>query len=240
MVRTVCFAGLCALAVLTCAYGDEKSLDGAGSAARLDVEARKAAMKGRSLFVGIGESNAKRKAAGLASVWPKSSDARSKDAKDIAGMDFKTSTQYFNELCDMAKYGKPDWSPYVGGVDPSVLSFAERTSVDGKLKTEDVDWLVLKGVTDEMSDVIPVLISANVNPEDLVTSGTFDGASDKPIRLGRANGAAKDLFGNEALVVIRKSGAAQLVKAKYAKQNLLYHKQEFRVSAGVKLEYLRP
>lgn len=58
--------------------------------------------------------------------------------------------------------------------------------------------------------------------------------------LGKANGGESDTpFSNKAFVLVRKGGAAQVIKAKYNKLYLVYNKQGFTVPSGATLEYLK-
>lgn len=210
------------------------------SAGYLSAQTSAMAMRGRNLFVGINQANTEREGSGMPAIWPTSFKTRGDDRKDISGQSFSTSTEYFNALFDMRNYGKTDWMPYVN-CDLSVLSGTGNAyKGSGLLKDSNVDWLVLKGVTDDVPDVVPVLVSANVDPSSLITLGSFDGSSKTPIRLGRANGAAKDMFDNKACVVIYKSGAAYVFKVKYATLENLYNRQGFTLPAGIVLEYLAP
>ena len=212
------------------------------SAAMLSANTSAMSMKGRNLFVGITQSNTEREAAGLASVWPKGSENKSEDTEDIAGMDFADSAKWFEELFNIKKYGDQDWSPYVSGVDIAVLSgsgvpsFSGTKSLDGKY----VAWSVLKGMQDEMEDVIPVLVTRNAQTSALPTSGTFQGTEQTPVGVGKANVGESDTpFSNKAFVLVRKGGAAQVIKAKYNKLYLVYNKQGFTVPSGATLEYLK-
>ena len=212
------------------------------SAAMLSANTSAMSMKGRNLFVGITQCNTEREAAGLSSVWPKGSENKSEDTEDIAGMDFADSAKWFEELFNIKKYGDQDWSPYVSGVDIAVLSgsgvpsFSGTKSLDGKY----VAWSVLKGMQDEMEDVIPVLVTRNAQTSALPTSGTFQGTEQTPVGVGKANGGESDTpFSNKAFVLVRKGGAAQVIKAKYNKLYLVYNKQGFTVPSGATLEYLK-
>ena len=83
--------------------GWNKAQQGAASGA--------SAMRGRNLFVGITQANTEREAAGLDGVWPRTAGNLSGDKNDIAGIDFKNSTEYFKVLFDMASFGKANWQP---------------------------------------------------------------------------------------------------------------------------------
>ena len=47
-------------------------------------------------------------------------------------------------------------------------------------------------------------------------------------------------FGNKAAIVIHKGGAANVVKAKYAKLYLIYNKQSFTIPSGITMKYIKP
>ena len=212
------------------------------SAAMLSANTSAMSMKGRNLFVGITQANTEREGAGLTSVWPKSSENKSDDTDDIAGTDYSDSAKFFEDLFDIKNYGDEKWSPYVSGVDIAVLSgsgvpaFSGSKSLDGK----NVAWSVLKGLTDEMEDIIPVLVTRNAQISALPTSGSFAGTEKTEVGVGKSNGGESDTpFSNKAFVLVRKGGAAQVIKAKYSKLYLVYNKQGFTVPTGVTLEYLK-
>ena len=132
------------------------------SSAMLSAQTSAVSMRGRNLFVGITQANTEREAAGLTSVWPKGTSNKSDDSEDIAGMTFGTSTEYFKELFDIDNYGKDTWSPYVSGVDMNVLSGAGVPPFSGQnLDAKNVMWVVAQGLTDEMEDIIPALVTRN-------------------------------------------------------------------------------
>ena len=87
-------------------------------------------------------------------------------------------------------------------------------------------WCVAKGVTDEMEDVIPVLITRNADVNSLKpTAGNNDMSKDHtPVELGKEFSTP---FANKAFVLVRKGGAAQVIKAKYSRLNVIFNKQSF-------------
>ena len=213
------------------------------SSAMLSANTSAMSMRGRNLFVGITQANTEREGAGLQSVWPKSKDQQSDDSEDIAGMPFSDSAKYFEELFNIGKYGETDWAPYVSGVDIGVLSGSGVPAFTGgtTLNGQNVAWCVAKGVTDEMEDIVPVLITRNAEIKQFPTSGgSHDMSNDKgEVRIGKANGGESDTpFGNKAFIVIRKGGAAQVIKAKYNKLYLVYNRQSFVIPTGTTFEYL--
>jgi len=211
------------------------------SAAMLSANTSACAMRGRNLFVAITQANTERESAGLPSVWPKSSEQLSDDKEDIASENFSDSAKYFEKLFNIEQYGKSEWSPYVT-VDIGVLSgagvtpFSGGTSLDGK----NVAWVVLKGVQDEMEDVIPVLVTRNADSTKLIKEGEFKGTETDEVGIGKTNGGESDSpFGNKAFVLVRKGGASAVIKAKYNKQYLVYNRQGFTLPTGVTYEYLK-
>jgi hypothetical protein len=97
---------------------------------------------------------------------------------------------------------------------------------------------VVAGITDELEDIVPVLVSRNMDTSTFPTSGNQDMSSKKDsIELGKT---FPQPFGNKAAIVIHKGGAAQVVKAKYAKLYLVYNKQSFTVPNGITLKYIEP
>ncbi|MBO5751273.1 MAG: hypothetical protein J6R80_02585, partial [Kiritimatiellae bacterium] len=60
----------------------------------------------------------------------------------------------------------------------------------------------------------------------------YDGSGTDPVECGKAGGKYTSTpFGNKAWIMIRKSGAAQTIKAKYSKLNVIFNRQSFDNSA---------
>ena len=214
------------------------------SSAMLSANTSAMSMRGRNLFVGITQANTEREAAGLPSVWPHQTEAdgKSDDTDDIAGNTYGTATEYFEKLFDVQNNANQNWSPYVTGVDLNVLSGnGVPAPQSGSLTQNNVAWHVISGITTEMEDIIPVLVSRNADAS--VFNGSFsvgphDMSTDKTeVPLGSKYAAP---FGNKAMIVIHKGGAANVVKAKYAKLYLIYNKQSFTVPAGLQVKMLEP
>ena len=214
------------------------------SSAMLSANTAAMSMRGRNLFVGITQANTEREAAGLPSVWPHKvpADGLSDDSEDIAGTPFDKATKYFEELFDVKNITGQNWSPYVTGVDLSVLSGSGVPAVVGTSITEaNVAWSVASGITTEMEDIIPVLVTRNADVSTIngeLSSGTHDMSSNKnEIPLGTKYASP---FGNKAMIVIHKGGAANVVKVKYAKMYLVFNKQSFTIPNGINVELLEP
>ena len=108
------------------------------------------------------------------------------------------------------------------------------------LTKANVAWCVASGITTEMEDVVPVLVTRNADVSVLngeLSSGTHD-MSTKTTEIPLTAEPAP--FGNKAMIVIHKGGAANVVKAKYAKLYLVFNKQSFTIPEGINVELLKP
>ena len=212
------------------------------TAAMLNANTAAAAMRGRNLFVGITQANTDREAQGLTSVWPHQTEddgLNTDDTDDIAGRQYSSSTEYFKELFDIDNYGQEDWSPYLGGVDIAVLSGSGVPAFTGSsLQSKNIAWTVVSGLTDEMEDIVPVIISRNMDTDQFPTSGQNDMSTKKDnVKLGEKY---PQPFGNKAGIVIHKGGASNVVKARYSKLYLIYNKQSFTIPSGITMKYIKP
>ncbi len=201
------------------------------SAAMLSANTSAMAMRGRNLFVAITQANTEREGAGLAEVWPKDADSNSKqgNGEDIADKAASTTTQFFKDLFDMDNYGSTEWDPYVN-VDIGVLSGSGVPGMTGStLESKNIAWVIAKNVTSEIADVIPVLVSRNVDFNTLGGSlAKYDGQSTTKVTVG---GTYDQPFGNKAWVLVRKGGASQVIKAKYSRLDVVFNRQGFDNSA---------
>ncbi len=204
------------------------------TAAMLSAQTSAMAMRGRNLFVGITQANTEREAAGLSDVWPKDQDSETqKDSSDdIANKGATSTTEFFKNLFDIDHYGSKDWDPYVS-VDVGVLSGSGVPGMAGSTLTQNnIAWVVAKNITSEVSDVIPVLVSRNVDYNTL--SGflpKINGDETTKVSLGTKYDQP---FGNKAWVLVRKSGASQVIKAKYSRVDVIFNRQGFDNSAKQK------
>ena len=179
------------------------------SSAMLSANTSAMAMRGRNLFVGITSANTEREASGLADVWPKDSDGTTDNSDDIANKAASTTTQFFKDLFDIDNYGKAEWDPYVN-VDLGVLSGSGVPGMTGStLESKNIAWVVVKNLTSEVADVIPALVSRNVDFNSLNGYlSKFDGTATTKITMG---GTYDQPFGNKAWVLVRKGGASQVI-----------------------------
>ena len=132
------------------------------SSAMIKANLSACGMRGRNLFVAITAANTEREALGLGNVWPKTQQDEGADtSKDPLSGAVSSAADYFTYLFDMEKItDSTQWKPYVSGVDLSVLNGAGvpaipngATKIDGK----NCLWCVSANITDEITDVYPVL-----------------------------------------------------------------------------------
>ena len=209
------------------------------SSAMLSANLSTMSMQGRKLIQGIMQANIERQGHS-GQVWPKDQDESSQGASsdDIASKPASTTTQYFIDLFDIDHYGTSEWDPTVDGDLLSTLSGCGVQGMTGKtLDKNNVAWVIAKNVVDETQDFIPVLVTRNVDFNALNGSlNQFDGQTDTKVKLG---GTYDQPFSNKGFVLVRKSGAAEQIKQKYARLNIIFNKQGFDNSAREKkLEFM--
>ena len=149
-------------------------------------------MDGRKLFNSIATANMERMASGRTDVWPHLSeeDGLTDDSDDISGKKYSSATEYFKVLFD------------VEGDMPYVDADKDTALANGKSK-----WCVAQGVTDEMSDSAPLLISANFDCSVLPRTWNGDEANaGAAIQIGTL-----DKMGDQAIVVIYKGGRSKII-----------------------------
>ena len=201
------------------------------SSAMLSAQTSAMSMRGRNLFVAITQCNTERESAGLQAVWPQtdSSDLDDDDKKVIGA---SSSTDFFKYLFALDVDAKTR-KPYVD-LDIGCLSGGGVPGMTGSsLEQKNVAWLVTQNVQSEASDVIPVLVTRNVDYSTLQGYlEQYDGTSSDEVECGKSGGQYTSTpFGNKAWIMIRKSGAAQTIKAKYSKLNVIFNRQSFDNSA---------
>ncbi len=188
------------------------------------TDPREMAMNGRKLVIGMIQANIDREGK-MPSVWPRTwQEGHASDSSDVSARAYKSATDYFNALFDMEHYGTAEWDPCVDGELLSTLG--KNAVVNGKINPAGLDWCIAANVEDDTQDFLPVLISANVNPA-LLCDSRFDGKDPRPLPIGPESGAPKSLFGDKAIVLVRKIGAAEHIKTEYARYNVFYNHQAF-------------
>lgn len=201
--------------------------------------------KGRDIFVAIAGANSQRKVLGLDSVWPKTEFSGGGDGSDldISQMAFADSSKYFYELYDGQDIGTDQWRPYVVGFDYNKLSGAGVPAYSGygQLYAENNMWNIAANVRDEMTEIIPVLVTRNVDCASLYRDLWDSSVSDKL----KWSGIYRMPFSNKGFVMVRKGGAIFKARAKYATVRIVYQNQSFTTtdmgsSSAPSLTYLAP
>ena len=210
------------------------------SSAMLSANTSAMSMNGKNLFTGITQANTDRVTHGRELVWPKknSSTASSGTSTDIADKTWSDADSYFEELFDMENYGTTDWTPYVD-VDIKFLSGSGVPSYKGNKTLKGcIAWKIATDITDDMPDIVPVLVSRNLDTQRFAMSGDTDTLSDtKKLTMGKD---FSQPFGNKACVIIHKGGAAGVYKGRYATLSDIYEKQTISFASGVQVSYLEP
>ena len=195
------------------------------SSAMLSAQTSACSMRGRNLFVAITQCNTEREGAGLQSVWPQEeTEGLDDDDKKVIGA--ANAKDFFNYLFDMQNYGTSEWQPYVN-VDLQVLGGAgvPGKSGSGELEANNIAWFVIQNLQNEVEDVIPALVTRNVDVSGIESSlQSFKGTETTQVKCGTDYSTP---FGNKAWVLVRKGGAAQVIKAKYSKLNVIFNRQGF-------------
>ena len=209
------------------------------SSAMLNANLSTMAMQGRKLIQGMIQANIERQGK-LGLVWPKDQDESSQNASsdDIASKGASTTTQYFKDLFDIDHYGTSEWDPTVEGDLISALSGCGVQGMSGKsLEKNNIAWVIAKNIVDETQDFIPILVTRNADFSTLNGYlNAFDGQNDTKVMLGKNYDQP---FANKGFVLVRKSGAADQIKQKYARLNLIFNNQGFdNSSREKKLEFL--
>ena len=211
------------------------------SSAMLSANLSTMSMQGRKLAMGMVQANIEREGK-LGPVWPRTVPQEGEASKDVASRAYTSATDYFRALFDMERYGSADWEPTVGGELLSALWGCGVPGMSGQvLEKQNVAWIVAANVTDEMPDFMPVLITANFNPSLLLRK--WDGKTEdtKRLPIGPESGAKGVPFGNKGIVIVRKSGAAESIKAKFLTYDRLYHGHAFDLTnMNPPLMYLTP
>ena len=90
-------------------------------------------------------------------------------------------------------------------------------------------WAFAVNVPPDAPDTFPVMITANVDPAELPREWDGETDKDKLLELKPLEGVEPLRFGNRAIVVVRKGGAAQVIKRKYMKLRTIFGGKPFKL-----------
>ena len=197
-------------------------------------------IRAKDIYVAIINANSEREPLGLGTVWPKSGKPM-EDAKDIGGMTFANSSDYFTVLYDGEHYGTPEWAPYVTGFDYSTCAGAgvPPKTGGGRLTAQNNAWTIAANITDDMPDIIQVIVSRNVDPSSLIPR---EGDLRKQFLRPSKHTAP---FGDQEFLFVRKGGSVFHLRGKHVSLYIVYNGanneelQRIR-DAFEKVEYLAP
>jgi len=162
---------------------------------------------------------------GPVNLWPKArvdgEDSRNvAEEQDISEMTFSNSTRYFYVLFDGENRFEPSkWAPYINSFDYSKLAGAgvpEMTGT-GELKPENNMWCVAGNLTDDMDEMIPVLVTRNVDCSSFHIKTQAN--PDTPLRWSQQYNTP---FGNRGFVIVRKGGSVFRGTARHATTGAVY------------------
>jgi len=196
------------------------------SGAMLKANMAAVAARGRDIYVSITSANTDRETELLPPIWPKTYLVSTNAPTDISGRIFKTSTEYFATLYDEEHVGTEAWKPWVRGFDYSKLAGTGVPAKEGKEKLQSKHnmWLIAANITEDDSDLIPILITRNVDVKEIERYINHGGnVEDTKIDIGK--GDYKTPFGKVGFVMVRKGGGTFNTTAKYATLRVLFNSQ---------------
>jgi hypothetical protein len=184
--------------------------------------------RGRDIYVAITGANKDRETELLPPIWPKTYLASTNLTDDIAGKIFKTSTEYFAALYDEEHLGTEAWKPWIQDFEYFKLAGAGVASPADKRKllAENNLWLIAANVTPEDPDIIPILITRNVDVKEIERLVNCGGAtSNLNTRIAIGMGEYKTPFGEKGFVLVRKSGGTYNGVSRHARPKYIFNSQ---------------
>ncbi|MCL2103654.1 MAG: hypothetical protein FWH21_01145 [Kiritimatiellaeota bacterium] len=211
------------------------------AAERANASLDRAGQHARDIYIGIIAANTEREPLGLDSVWPKSGKKKEGHG-DIPEMLFENSSDYFTVLLDGENMHTENWSSYIlygdteercwmrlagGGIPPKVGA--------GRLTAANNIWIIAANVTDDMEDLIPVIISRNVDPASLIPQ-----EGDQKAQRIRPSREFTAPFGDKEFVLVMKGGG--IFKGTFSESDNLYtlYQGEDLRTTFQKVKYLTP
>lgn len=201
---------------------------------------------GRDVYIAITGANEEREALEMPSLWPSDRPPLTNISGEVVeDLNFTNSTEYFMFINDHDNLETSEWSPLVAGFDYSKLSGNGTPAYSGKglLKAENNNWTIAKNVHDDMHDIVPVIITRNVNASSLASS-TYNPSWKKKLLFDQKWNTP---FRNKGAVFIRKSGSMFKARSKYMTYRVVYNWEKFDVNISAEgrsvkypLKYITP
>jgi type II secretory pathway pseudopilin PulG len=202
--------------------------------------------RGRDIFVAITRADTERAALGLPSLWPRDSDlAAETNRMEASGVAFTNSTDYFEWLIRGRSGALSERELRVTGLDYSKLAGAGVSScpTNRHLTAKNNMWTVAANMRHDMSDLLPILVTRNIEASSLAARVT---AQDHKLKSLRFDPGWETPFGDKGFVMIRKTGAIFKARPKYMKWGVIYQNQAFDTAqtpdgrVAPPLKYLTP
>jgi prepilin-type N-terminal cleavage/methylation domain-containing protein len=203
-------------------------------------------VRGKDIYVALAAANAERQALGMQSLWPQDAAARAFTNAQASGLPiFTNSTDYFAWLLGGRDGAVTGGTRQALELDYSKLAGAGVSAcprIKG-LAAENNLWTVAVNVRDDMDDIIPILITRNIDASSLAARTTKQSLKAKSLRF---DSAWKTPFGRKGFVMIRKGGAIFKARPKYMTWGIVYQNQTFDTArapdgrAAPPLKYLTP
>jgi hypothetical protein len=186
------------------------------------------AFRGKEIYVYITSVNTEREQLHLPTLWPKTCIAISNCPGDVSAKVFKTSTEYFEMLLEKNANDTSSRGASVSDIDSSKFSGAGVPRCPGgrKLTSTNNLWLIAANVTPEDADIIPILITRNVDVREIERLVNCGGAtSNLNAKIAVGMGYYKTPFGEKGFVVVRKGGGIFAIKSRYAQLKYIFNAQ---------------
>lgn len=202
--------------------------------------------RGKDIFVAVTRANAEREALGLPSLWPRDPDpAAETNCAGAAGVAFTNSTDYFEWLIRGRGGALAERELRVTDLDYSKLAGAGVSScpTNRHLTAKNNMWTVAANMRHDMSDLIPILVTRNIEATSFAARVT---AQDHKLKSLRFDPGWQTPFRDKGFVMIRKSGAVFKARPKYMKWGVIYQNQAFDTAqtpdgrVAPPLKYLTP
>ena len=209
--------------------------------------------RGRDIYITIVGLSTIREPLGLTNVWPKTRIDGIQNGEGVDGiqdfglMTFQNSTDYFYELylCEMQereRISNLGWSvSYSYQFDYSLFAGAgvPRGDEREKLKPENNIWSIAADVRDEVEDIIPVLVTRNID-----CGFFYKRAAERDRRKETTipwSQQYKKPFSNKAFVLVQKGGGIYKATGKYMNRYDVNMSSNWDASPPVRLPpYLTP
>ena len=192
-----------------------------------------AGSQGRKLYQGILSANMSLQRNGNKTIWPKTKSSTSGGGSSkIWNKGYQNCRDYFEDLFDVKNANNPTKQKKEIMEDVNVLFGFGVDAPDEptQLQEENIMWCIAGNLQDSYPDILPVLVTRNVDCNQLLVK--YQGTDDSDIPVGVDNGAKYDTpFGAAGFTFIRKNGATEVIDSQsQANYQIVYKQQAFDIS----------